>query len=134
MHTLLSYFAILLPLIVIDALWLGIIAKGFYTKHLGYLFGESVNFAPVLVFYIIYSVAILIFAVQPSLSSGLWFEALWRGALLGLAAYAAYDLTNHATIANWPTIVTLADLAWGLFVTGVVSVFAFFIVSNFRGV
>ncbi len=133
MKIFISYLAVLLPLVTIDAMWLGLIAKNFYTKHLGFLFGESINLVPVIIFYLIYALAILVFAVQPSLSTGLWTLALWRGALLGLAAYAAYDLTNQATISNWPSLVTVVDLAWGVVVTGLVSVIAFFILNNLKG-
>jgi len=74
----------------------------------------------------------LLLAILPAVSSASWIEALWRGALLGLVAYGAYDLTNHATIAGWPLSMTLIDIAWGVVVTALTSVIAYFLITSFR--
>ena len=129
MKTIITYVSILISFAVFDSLWLALIAKDFYAKQLGFLFAKSVNFIPVLVFYPLYSLGVLLLAVIPALNSGSWLEALWRGALIGLIAYAAYDLTNHATIANWPTVVTIVDIAWGAFVTASVSLVSYFVIN-----
>ena len=125
-----QYFSTLLPMVVIDALWIGLIAKGFYAKHMGFLFTKNVNITPVIFFYPIYAFVVLFLAVMPALSSKSWTEALLRGALLGLGAYGAYDLTNHATIAKWPLTMTLVDIAWGVFVTATTSIIAYFIITR----
>ena len=90
------------------------------------------NITPALFFYPIYVLATLLLAVLPAVASGSWLEALWRGAVLGLAAYSAYDLTNQATLAGWPTKITLVDIFWGLSVTAITSVIAYFIISYFK--
>ncbi|NMC51310.1 DUF2177 family protein [Candidatus Kuenenbacteria bacterium] len=128
----LYYLAILVPLGMIDALWLGVVAKGFYAERMGFLFQKSINFTPAVLFYLVYAAGILVLAVMPALAKNNWLEALWRGALLGLAAYSAYDLTNQATIANWPWTVTMVDILWGVFVTAATSIIAFFIINYFK--
>lgn len=127
MNTFIAYISTLIPLIILDALWILVISKSFYAEKMGFLFSKNINITPVAFFYPLYAFAILFLAVIPAVSSGSWVEALWRGALLGLAAYGAYDLTNHATIANWPLSMTLVDIAWGISVTALASMIAYFI-------
>lgn len=129
MKILLTYFATIIPLGILDGLWLAFIAKNFYAKHLGFLFSKTVNFAPIAVFYPLYAFAVMFLVVMPALEEQSLISALWKGALFGLAAYAAYDLTNHATIADWPLIITIVDIAWGAVVTGLASAAAYLIIS-----
>lgn len=105
MNYIIYYLATLIPLGLLDMVWIAGIAKKFYADELGFLFSKTVKVIPVIFFYPIYAFAVLLLAVMPAVSSGSWVSALWRGALLGLAAYGAYDLTNHATIAHWPALV-----------------------------
>ncbi len=114
----------------LDALWLGLISKSFYQKHLGYIFAEKFNLWPALIFYIIYAFGVMYFVVTPALEAKSLSLALFRGALLGLITYAAYDLTNQATLAKWPLIITIADLAWGVLVTTLASIIAYIIISK----
>lgn len=122
------YLATIVPLAVLDGLWILIVSKKFYATQLGFLFSKSVNLLPVVVFYPVYALALLLLAVMPAVAAQSWAAALWRGALLGLAAYGAYDLTNHATIANWPTIVTVVDMLWGIVVSAATSVIAYYLI------
>jgi uncharacterized membrane protein len=132
MNTFIAYMATLIPLTALDALWILILAKKFYANQVGFIFAKSINFMPVAFFYPLYALAILFLAVIPASNSASWIEAFWRGALLGLAAYGAYDLTNQATIAGWPTIMTLVDIGWGVAVTALTSIIAYFIIIAFR--
>lgn len=132
MSNIVAYLATLLPLAVLDAIWLLVVAKGFYAQHMSFLFSKTINFVPVLFFYPLYALAVLLLAVLPAVSAGSWTQALWRGALLGLAAYGAYDLTNHATIANWPKVMTFIDMGWGVFVSTAASVIAYQIIVALR--
>lgn len=127
-----NFFAILIPLVALDAVWLLGIAKGFYARYMGFLFNQSINFIPIYFFYPIYSLGILFFVLIPALNANSWMEALWRGALLGLVSYGAYDLTNHATISGWPKIMTFVDMGWGVVLTSLTSVIAFFIITSIR--
>lgn len=132
MQLFLYYLSALIPLALLDSVWLLLVARGFYADKLGFLITKSVNVVPVLVFYPLYTLAVIVFAVMPAVNAGSWTEALWRGALLGLAAYGAYDLTNQATIAQWPTVVTIVDITWGVILTALTSVIAYFIIIAFR--
>ena len=110
----LAYLAALAAILVLDGLWLGLVARDLYQREMGSLLAESVRVAPAVVFYSLYPAALvyLTLFVQPS---G-WGEAALRGAVLGLAAYGAYDLTNLAIVRDWPVRISLVDWAWGCFI------------------
>lgn len=112
-----SYLSTALVFLVLDAIWLTVMADRLYRPALGSMMLEKFAPAPAVMFYLIYMTGVVIFAVAPSLVSGRWTTALSLGALLGLMAYATYDLTNQATLKNWSWTVTIADLCWGTFVT-----------------
>ena len=116
---LLPYTAGLTVLIIGDLLWLGFLMRGFYVQHLGHLMAPTVNWYAAVAFYLIYVAGVLAFAVLPQASKGLMAIALTSLAL-GAFAYAVYDLTNHATLRDWPLAVTLVDIAWGAFLTALV--------------
>jgi uncharacterized membrane protein len=101
----------------IDMLWLGLIAKGFYREKLGYLMAPKVNWTAAFIFYFIYIAGILYFVVVPGLNNGTTATVLLNGALLGFLCYATYDLTNLATVRNWPISVVVVDIAWGIVLT-----------------
>ncbi len=111
---------------LIDMLWLGVIAKDFYQEKLVSFLGP-VNWTAAIVFYLIFIVGILIFAVAPALESQSWQKALVLGALFGFFTYATYDLTNLATLRDWPLTVTLVDMVWGAVLSGSVATVSFFI-------
>jgi uncharacterized membrane protein len=108
----------LVTFLAIDAVWLGLIAKDMYRRELGHLLAPNVRWGAALAFYIIYIAGLLVLVVLPHRGAPLLTVA-GLGALFGLVAYATYDLTNLATLTRWPLSVTLADLAWGAFVTGI---------------
>lgn len=103
----------------IDAVWLTLTAQRLYRPLIGDMLLERFNVFPAIVFYVVYTAGIVVFAVAPALSSGRAATATWHGALLGFVAYATYDLTNQATLRNWPVAVTIADLVWGSALTAV---------------
>lgn len=114
-----SYLSTALVFLVLDAIWLTVMADRLYRPALGSIMLERFAPAPAVIFYLIYMVGVVVFAVAPSLVTGRWTTALALGALLGLMAYATYDLTNQATLKNWSWTVTIADLCWGTFVTAI---------------
>ncbi|MHB1399978.1 MAG: DUF2177 family protein [Trichloromonadaceae bacterium] len=97
----------------IDLLWLGVVAKGLYQKNLAHLLSPTVNWPAALLFYFIYIVGILLFAVRPALAAQSLSQAALWGALFGFFTYATYDLTNLATLRDWPITVVVVDIAWG---------------------
>ncbi len=113
--------------LVIDLVWLGLIAKKFYRKHLGFLMSENVNWIAAIVFYVIFIVGIVLFVVSPALEANSLKHTLIYGALFGFVTYSTYDLTNLATLKNWPVLITIIDLIWGTFLSTSVSVITFLI-------
>jgi len=108
----------------VDYIWLSR-AMGFYRNSLGDLLAEKPNLLAAATFYLIYFVGIVVFAVMPAARNGGWISALFLGGLLGLVAYATYDLTNLATFSRWPLVVTVVDMVWGTFVTALASLAGF---------
>lgn len=111
----------------IDLVWLGVVAKPFYGKHLGFLMSPAPNWAAAILFYLLFIAGLVFFVIQPAFARGQWAYALGAGMFFGLITYATYDLTNLATIKQWPVIVTVVDLLWGTVLSGSVSVIAFFV-------
>lgn len=124
------YFIALPVFLVIDMIWLGLIAKNFYAKQIGFLMKSNINWGAAIIFYLIFIVGLVLFVISPAIQKHSWSHAVLYGALFGLVAYATYDLTNLATIKDWPLIVTVIDLVWGMVVAGLVSLISFFIASK----
>jgi uncharacterized membrane protein len=123
MKWLIAYLAVGLPFGLLDALWLRWAGPKLYRPAIGELLAPSFRPLPAAIFYLAYVAAIVWFAVRPGLAGGIGSAAL-NGALLGAIAYAAYDLTNQATMKVWPVHVTLIDIAWGAFATAAASTIA----------
>lgn len=104
-----------------DMLWLGFVARQFYKIQLGHLLASQVNWSAALIFYFFYIAGILFFTVRPALASGSLMAALGYGAVFGLLAYGTYDLTNLATLRDWPLLVTVVDMIWGMVLTSSVA-------------
>jgi uncharacterized membrane protein len=115
----------------IDMVWLGFIARNLYREKLDFILSDKVNWVAAVVFYLIYIGGILFFAINPALQTQNWQIALLNGAVLGMLCYATYDLTNMATIANWPLSIVLIDIIWGIVLTGSVSLLTFFVATKF---
>ena len=118
-RSLLALLAILLVCCAGDFLWLGIVARDFYASRLGALLRPDPNWAAAALFYLLYAAGLLVFCVRPALAARSARQALAMGALLGLVAYATYDLSNLATLQGWPLPVAVADIAWGLALSAV---------------
>ncbi len=116
----------------IDMLWLGVIARNFYREKLGALLSPQVNWTAALLFYFMYIAGILIFAVRPGLETGSLARACLFGALFGFFTYATYDLTNLATLRDWPLVVVVVDIAWGTVLCTLVSSGSYLIGSWLR--
>jgi len=114
------YAVALVVFLVLDAIWLGLIARGFYAKHLGYVLSAHPQWWAALLFYLIFVTGALVFVIIPGIGRGALGVTLLHAALFGLVTYATYDLTNLATIKDWPGIVTIVDLIWGTALSTVV--------------
>jgi uncharacterized membrane protein len=105
---------------VIDAIWLMVIARKWMLQQLGHLMKDPISWPPAIVFYVLYSGALSFFAIGPAMAAGGdVLMALGLGAFLGLVAYGTYDLTNMATLKDWPRAFAIVDIIWGPFVSGV---------------
>lgn len=116
-------FLIALPVFfVIDMIWLVLVAKNFYQKHIGFIMKPDINWLAAIIFYLLFIAGLVVFVISPAVEKQSWIHALLYGALFGLITYATYDLTNLATLKDWPVIVTVVDLIWGTVLAGSISV------------
>jgi uncharacterized membrane protein len=122
-----AYIATGFVFLAIDAIWLTVAAQRLYRPLMGEMLLESFRLVPAMLFYFIYIAGIVVFAIAPAFASDRWTTATSYGAFLGLFAYATYDLTNQATLKNWPVMVTIADLCWGTFLTAAAATIGFLI-------
>ena len=111
----LAYVAVLVAVAVLDAIWLGVITKELYRREMGSLMADSFRVVPAVLFYLLYPLALVYLVLWHAPSSVL--EAMLRSAVLGLAAYGAYNLTNLAVVRGWPVQLSLIDWTWGGVVT-----------------
>jgi uncharacterized membrane protein len=121
-----AYAAIIVPFLLLDAVWLTLMGKLVYKPTLGDILLPDVNLPPAIAFYLIYPIGILVFATLPALKAESVTPALIYGALFGALAYATYDLTNHATLRNWTLQITLMDIAWGAFASAVAATASYY--------
>lgn len=124
-----SYLLTFIVFLMIDMLWLGVIAKNIYRKYLGNLLADRVNWTAAFIFYFIYVLGISIFAIYPSVNEGSAYNAILMGALFGFFTYATYDLTNLATLKGWPLPIVIIDIIWGSVLSAAVSISGFYIVN-----
>jgi len=126
----LAYVSALVPFLLIDGVWLSVMAKRLYMPQLGALMSPTPQWAAAGIFYLIYLVGLVVLVVVPSLENG-WSagHTFFIGALLGLVAYGTYDLTNQATLQGWPVFITIVDLCWGALLTGSVALIAHLMVQ-----
>lgn len=127
------YLGTLGVFLVIDLVWLGFIARGLYAAQLGGLMADKVIWPVGIAFYALYVVGILVFAVLPAFESGGLVRAALLGAAFGFFAYATYDLTNWATLKDWPALIVPIDLAWGTILTGTVATAGYLIGTKLLG-
>jgi uncharacterized membrane protein len=106
-------------LLVIDMTWLGVVAKGMYQEAMGELMSPNPRLGFAALFYLMYPIGLLVFAIVPGLKAQGVMRAALLGGLFGLFCYATYDLTNLAVIRNWPLALSFIDIAWGTLVSGV---------------
>jgi len=126
-----AYVSVTVAFLALDGLWLGLIAKHFYAQQLGDLMRRDFLVLPAILFYLIYSAGLVWFAVLPVVSGSSLLVVSLNGAFLGLIAYGTYNMTNLATLNNWPTFMTAVDLTWGTVMSGLIALFAASVVRHF---
>jgi uncharacterized membrane protein len=124
-------FIIALPVFfVIDMVWLVLVAKKFYQEQIGFLMKPDINWFAAIIFYLLFIAGLILFVISPAVEKHSWVHALVFGALFGLITYATYDLTNLATLKDWPLLVTVVDLIWGTVLASAISVITYLIASK----
>jgi uncharacterized membrane protein len=108
-----GYAAVAVTMLVLDMLWLGVVAKPLYQQGIGHLMAAQPKLPAAAFFYLLYALGLMIFVVVPNGVTSPWDQTLWKGALFGLFCYATYDLSNLATLKAWPASLALIDMAWG---------------------
>lgn len=126
-----AYLPALIIIVAVDFTWFAVIMAQFYKSEIGHLMAVAPLLWPGVLFYLLFVAGIMQFAVHPAISSGDWQKALSRGAFLGLLAYGTYDLTNNATLANWPVLMTIVDMTWGVIITAFGAAVSYFLVRAF---
>jgi uncharacterized membrane protein len=123
-----NYFVTLVTFLLVDSVWLGVIARKFYRTQLGSLITDQTNWAVATLFYLCYAVGMQIFVIYPALRKGDWLSALLMGLLYGFFTYMTYDLTNLATLKDWSPLITVVDIAWGTFLGGITSLVSYILI------
>jgi len=129
--TLKLFFVAIPAFFAVDMLWLGLIARSFYRDQLGHLMRRDVNWTAAVVFYLIFVLGLVVFVVVPAVDAASLGRALGYGALFGFVTYATYDLTNLATLRDWPLTMTLVDLAWGAVLAAAVAGVTYWVGTEF---
>lgn len=114
----------------IDLIWLGVVAKKLYNKYLGYIMAKNINWIAAIVFYIIFIVGLLMFVIYPALEKNSIQYLILYGMAYGFITYATYDLTNLATLKDWPIQITIIDLIWGTTLSTLTSFFSYMIINK----
>jgi uncharacterized membrane protein len=121
-------YLIALPVFfAIDMVWLVLVARNFYQKHIGFLMKPDVGWVAAGIFYLLFIAGLVTFVITPAVEKHSWVHAVLFGAFFGLITYATYDLTNLATLKDWPLLVTVVDLIWGMVLSASVSVVTYLI-------
>jgi uncharacterized membrane protein len=128
MQMVIKLYLIALPIFfVIDMAWLVLVAKKFYQKQIGFLMKPDINWVAAIIFYLLFIAGLVTFVISPAVEKHSWVNAIIFGALFGLITYATYDLTNLATLKDWPLSVTVVDLIWGTVLAASISGITYFI-------
>ena len=130
---LIAYFSTLFVFLILDGLWLGVFMGSTYKAQIGPMMLDSPRILPAALFYAFYIVGIIVFAILPGIEAQQWQRTALLGALLGLMAYGAYDMTNLATLKGWPLQISLIDIAWGAVVTALSATAGYFAVNAWAG-
>lgn len=131
MKFIIAYLVTAVVFLIIDYLWLGIVMKDYFQSQLGHLMAEEVNLSIAALFYLFYAAGIVFLCINPALADGNWTKAMINGAVLGFLAYGAYDVTNAATLRDWPMMMSVMDVAWGTGLTALSSVAGYFAVNAY---
>lgn len=127
-----NYVISFIVFFIIDILWLGLIAKNIYNKYLGYIIKDNFNWIAAIIFYIIFIIGIQFFVLNPAIEKQSVLYAFLVGGIFGFITYSTYDLTNLATIKQWPISITIIDIIWGSILSSLTSGISYLIINFFN--
>lgn len=125
------YLTTLILVVLVDSIWLGLVAQNFYQQQLSLVLKAQINWLPVVLFYLIFSFGLALLVVRPGIKIRNIEQVLIQAAVFGLVAYSTYDLTNWATLRNWPVLVTIVDLIWGVSLTTIVAASSYYLAIKY---
>ena len=131
MQNLKVYLLTILVFFLVDIVWLGVISKNLYKNYLGHLMAPKVNWTAALIFYALFIAGLVFFVINPALAKDSLMYAILAGGFFGLITYGTYDLTNLATLKDWPLNITIIDLIWGTVLNAITSGITFTVVQKF---
>lgn len=129
MKIIITFIISLITFVLLDIIWLGVISKNLYSSEIGHLMSERLNYLAVIAFYLVFITGLVILAIMPGLKETELKRTIINAAVLGFVSYATYDLTNYATLKDWPLRVVLIDISWGTFISTITSIVGFYISS-----
>ncbi|MDN5343495.1 MAG: hypothetical protein PWP28_2375 [Oceanotoga sp.] len=127
-----NYVISFIVFFIIDILWLGLIAKNIYNKYLGYIIKDNFNWIAAIIFYIIFIIGIQFFVLNPAIEKQSVLYAFLVGGIFGFITYSTYDLTNLATVKQWPISITIIDIIWGSILSSLTSGISYLIINFFN--
>ncbi|WP_025729408.1 DUF2177 family protein [Atopobacter phocae] len=132
MHYIRAYIITFIVFFAIDIVWLVFIANNLYRNNIGHLMAEKTNWIAAIIFYLIFIAGLVFFAIHPAIEKESWQYALLAGGFFGLLCYSTFDLTNLATLKDWPLNVTLIDITWGTFINAITAWISFYLLNWFK--
>lgn len=123
-----NFFITLVVFLGVDMIWLGIVARKLYSDKLGYIMTSSPKWWAAILFYLVFVIGIQFFVLYPALEKQQLLYALLTGMFFGFVTYATYDLTNLATLKDWPLLITVIDLIWGTALGGLTTLLSYVII------
>jgi len=121
-------YLIALPVFfIIDMIWLGLVAKNFYRSKIGFLMKTNINWVAAIIFYFLFIAGLVFFVLSPAIEKRSLSYAIMAAIFYGLLTYSTYDLTNLATLKDWPLLVTIVDIIWGMILSVSVSLITYLI-------
>jgi len=117
--------------LVLDMIWLGVVARDFYQSRLASVIDMQVNWPVAALFYALHVTGVMVFVTVPAMQGDTGVGGLLlRGALYGLFTYATYDLTNLATVRGWPPVLAFVDIVWGMLLNAAVALAGFWMLRR----
>lgn len=126
-----NYLIAFVVFFAIDIVWLGFVAKNLYNQHLSHLMADSTNWVAAIIFYALFIGGLMFFAINPALEKNSIVYAFLVGGLFGFMTYATYDMTNLATLKDWPLLITVIDITWGTLLNAMTAGISFYVINLF---